>query len=242
MHKTLSHAKHSVLALAFLVASSACKFAEEAAAAAADTLPSGAGDVAKPRSAVQVRRSVIQPTMDVDSMDEAAVREALKRLQAQRANGTVQKTIRFNDGSDATFYAQGEELLDDRGRKTGKVAKGGEVKSARNSGTISMYGFGRNPISLYPSQWLELFEFAPEVVQYILNHQEHIDDYIAKKGNAERKINEDLLLFLSGAYEKGGLWTPVVEPSSTTEKTLEAANHDTDDTEGIEEGGEAVGA
>jgi hypothetical protein len=218
MNPTLRALRHSVLFFAFTTASSACRFAAEAAETAAKVSGAATEPVA-PKSAVQVRRSVIQPTLNVDEMTDEQVRETLKRLQARQSRfNDVQKTIRFNNGTETTFYSQGEKMYG------GGIAKGGEVKSARDSGTLSLYGMGRNPISLYSNQWLELLEFGPDICTFIVNHQAEIDEYIAKAnaGNSagpDRKINEDLLLHLLGGFEKGGLWTPPVDAEASTEGT-----------------------
>jgi hypothetical protein len=194
----------SVLMLAFSSVNT-LHFAAEPAKAE-EPLPKG--NEGQPKTAVQqATRQIAVPVLDIDAMSEDEVRAALKRLQSQQGTQRgATRTIRFNDGSDPTYYTAGDKLLDSQGRVTNKTAVGGEVKSARDSGTMSIYGFGRNPISLYPSQWLELCAFMPDIVNFVGSNVDHINTYLQEhsKGRADR-INEELVLQLQewfGAHEE----------------------------------------
>lgn len=152
-------------------------------AATAATEGGGAAATPKPQTAVQAHRTVSNPVAEVDlsklSVDE--LREFATKLQAKQARAAERestKLIRFNDGSDPNIYEAGQKMLD------GKIAKGGEVKSARDSGTISVYGFGRQPISMFPNH---LISFAgwllDSVLPFIASNEEAINAYAKTKPN-----------------------------------------------------------
>lgn len=174
--------RQTVLMSAFLAATKALAFADELAAAAGDLAasPKGKGTVE------QVKRTIQQPVVDIDKLDDSQVRSMLANLLSRQSTSReAVKTIRFNDGTEATHYTKGEKML------TGGIAKGGEVKSARDSGTLSCYGFGRNPISMYANQWIELLQYGPAVLRFIGENLDHINEYVRtrNKGSVERDID-----------------------------------------------------
>lgn len=154
-----------------------------------------AAELTSPKTATQVHRSLKQPVADTSNMSRDELIAELSRLQAQRGpSRSATKTIRFNDGKEPNLYAAGDKMLDSFGKATGKIAKGGEVKSARDSGTISVYGFGRNPMSMFAGQLLEFLAFGPDIAVYIRDNADWIDEYVAGKvGNTSRNINRELL-------------------------------------------------
>lgn len=166
-----------------------------------------------PKTAAQA--SLKQPILDVSKMDEDEVRLRLQELltkQAAQGDRVAQRTIRFNDGSETIYYEAGEQM-----REGGK-AKGGEVKSARDSGTLSIYGFGRNPISLYANQWLDLFQFGGEVVDHIAANADHIDEFVrTKRGNesGKRDVNMAAVERLQEVFAKLQGSEPIGETDDT---------------------------
>lgn len=192
--------KHSILMSAFVSALSALRIAADAAATADEGVAPGTGSEAtseqtRPSTAVQTVKRIAQPVLDVDKMSEDEVRAALKRLNAQQGSSRgMTKSFRFNDGTAPTKYEKGDKILDASGKPTGKIAKGGEVKSPRSSGTYSIYGFGKNPVSLYPSQWIELAFFMPDIIRDIHANADHIDEYLQEhsKGRADL-VNREAL-------------------------------------------------
>src|SRR5688572_6195030 len=98
MLNSISRVKHSVLFVAFTLAHSALRFAADAGTA--ETAPIAAPGNA-PATAVKTSatKQMIQPTLDVDGMSEAEVKETLKRMLAsQGTSRSVSRSLRFNDG------------------------------------------------------------------------------------------------------------------------------------------------
>lgn len=195
----------SVLLASYVTALSPLSFAQEAGAPAESKTPAGNGGD-KPRTAFQAKRNIAAPVYDVENMSVEEMKKALATLQSQIATGSVTtRSFRFNDGAEKTFYVEGEEIRDpNTGKLTGKKAKGGEVKSPRDSGTISVYGFQRNPISLYPRQWLELAAFMQDIVGFIFLNHEHINEYLRTRKGGEQgqnDVNMELVAQLQSTYE-----------------------------------------
>lgn len=206
-----------------LAALSALSFADEAVASAGGTVSNETVAAGKPTTAVQAHRTLKQPVVDVSKLSEEQAKSMLASLMAQRGSSRdAVKTIRFNNGTESTFYAPGEKMRD------GKIAEGGEVNSARDSGTLSIYGFGRNPISLYANQWIDLFLFGGAVVDHIVANADAINAYVrAKAGNegGARDINVEGLLSLKSCFDLlDGIETRETPETGETGEEIAAAS------------------
>lgn len=168
----------------------------------------------------KAKRHGVAPVLDTKGLSRAELEALLRQYHAKVNSGSAQQfSIRFNDGSERTFYTAGEKAYaDGPDLKKGQIAKGGELKSARDSGGLSVYGFGRNPISLYAGQWIELAESMPEILRVIKEKRVAIDAYIATKiGNSKQAINAAAL------DAQLALFTPVSETETASEEVEQAA-------------------
>ena len=65
------------------------------------------------------------------------------------------------------------------------------VKLNPEKGTISVYGLGRYPTTLYRDQWLRLIEFAPKVAAFIDSNAKQLE--VAQRTyNAKRHESRDV--------------------------------------------------
>ena len=124
------------------------------------------------------REGGVAPVLDTKNMSKEDMEKMLQNLYAKvntPSNGAF--SIRFNDGSDPAPDRQVD----------GKTVPG----SKRDSGAISVYGFGRNPVTLYAGQWIELLgTSAHSILSAIQQKADDIDAYIAKKtGNHKQDLN-----------------------------------------------------
>jgi hypothetical protein len=55
------------------------------------------------------------------------------------------------------------------------------------SGVVSVYGIGRNPVSLYRNQWLMLLERVGEIANFLEVNREHPDILEADRKHQEEK-------------------------------------------------------
>lgn len=53
-------------------------------------------------------------------------------------------------------------------------AAGGRLK-VQPKGTVSVYGFGRWPITLWPSQWEQLHDRIDEIANFVASHRGQLD-------------------------------------------------------------------
>jgi hypothetical protein len=56
-----------------------------------------------------------------------------------------------------------------------KAARKVTLKVSEKTGCISLYGFGRFPISAYRSQWAAIFAMADQITAFIEANKEEID-------------------------------------------------------------------
>lgn len=176
----------------------------------------------------------VAPIFDTSGMSKAQLEAKLQELYAQaNSNQGGVFSIRFNDGSEATHYEAGEKLRDANGRLTDKVAVGGEVKSARDSGTLSVYGFGRNPVTLYAGQWLDLLATRSHAILSVINEKaDSIDAYISRKtGNTKQTLNRELITSALARFQPATL-VVTEENVDDVQKALEVWLESSSETEG----------
>lgn len=234
--------RKSILFAAFQAAVGALSFAAEQqhiTKGDVGTLEVGNGSTAK------ATRKVIEPTVDVASLSEEEARSMLARLLASRSSlRDSTKTIRFNDGTESTLEWEDEAKTKPKmDPKTGR-----QVGSARNSGTISIYGFGRNPISLYPNQWLDLLLFGQDIAEFIAAKEGAINAYLTRRqGEKAQLVNVDAVIQLQEMYHRAEFGDAEPVPAKSVGVAAGVSGSATEDTgvthtvdiEDDEESGEA---
>ena len=59
-------------------------------------------------------------------------------------------------------------------KKKEKMTERGVFFRVSPKGGISVYGFGKYPITYYANQWLGLFKYADEIREFILDNRDNI--------------------------------------------------------------------
>lgn len=131
----------------------------------------------------QVQRGSRRPILDVTGKTHDELVEMLKKLLDEQeagrgANGGVfplTKAVRWNNGEEPNV-------------------QNGEIVSARDTGSISAYGFARRPLTLYASQWVGLAHYMPDILRFIEANLEGVNGYSAERlGNRSKELSaEDL--------------------------------------------------
>lgn len=127
-----------------------------------------------PSSRLSRRIAQRAPMVDATKLTKAEAVTMLNQLLAQQQRGfAVAKAIRWNNGAEPNI-------------------QNGQLVSARDKGGISVYGFSRNPVTLYAGQWLALAQYMPDVLRFIDEHREEINEYVEQRlGNKSKEVSED---------------------------------------------------
>lgn len=160
---------------------------QERAARESQTIAGRPGPASR---ATGITRKVVMrlPEMDVDGMDVDQLRAALREAQARRMAMpamAIQKAIRWNNGAEPN------------------VGDNGEVISYRDTGSISVYSFGRRPVTFYAGQWIQLAHYMQSILHFIQQHREAMNAYVEKRlGNKSKEVSQEdiegaLMLFVS---------------------------------------------
>lgn len=116
------------------------------------------------------------PIFDVTNMTGEDAKKMLKKLLEQRANQVnfaIAKAIRWNNGTEPNV-------------------QGGELVSARDTGSISVYGFARRPLTLYAGQWMALARYMPDILTFLKSNLDDINVYVEKRlGNKSKNISAE---------------------------------------------------
>lgn len=138
-------------------------------------------------------RLAVAKGMDLSKMSKAEMLDMVQTLleERRRAPGiALQKMIRWNNGSDPNF------------------AENGEVVSARDTGSISVYGFARRPTTFYAGQWVALAHYMQDILHFIEKNLEDINQYVSQRlGNESKRLEpEDVekALALFATEQSGG--------------------------------------
>lgn len=170
------------------------------------------GGGGSPATAVSAKRTVNPGLIDVTKMTPEQMQAELNRLYAKEQSTVDSFKLRFNDGSESTLEFSDEAKTIPVYHTEGKL-KGQQKGSARDGGGISIYGFGRNPITLYPNQAIDLAGRIPALLEFIAERADLIDAYVAKKsGSHKNDINRAELTAQLAAH--GITWPAVVEDNS----------------------------
>ncbi len=78
----------------------------------------------------------------------------------------------------ARLRQENEALKADKARKL-------TIKMS-DKGCVSLYGMGRFPVSLYPSQWLTVFELQGQITAYLKDNAVEL----AKRGEATKEATK----------------------------------------------------
>jgi hypothetical protein len=154
------------------LAPEAVREAQDRALRESQTIGGRPGPAATTRGTSRKLVATKLPEMDVESMSREEMIEAIKRLSTQRQGAVViplMKAMRWNNGAEPNY------------------ADNGEMISARDSGSISVYGFMRRPITLYPSQWVQLAHYIPDVLHFIESNLDAMNDYVNERLGNESK-------------------------------------------------------
>lgn len=155
----------------------------------------------------------VQPVLDLAKLTpEEKDTMLLKLFGKVNANSNENFSIRFYNGQDSTleFDDAGKPVLWESGPNKGK-----QKGSARDGGGIGVYGFGRNPTTLFANQWIDLAARMPAILAVIQERHDEIDSYITKKtGSAKNAINEAAL---QAAVE---MFQPKVAPLVVTDDNV----------------------
>lgn len=170
----------------------------------------GGGGSAKAKTSVTKTRA---PLGDLSKMSQEELLAIIEKQQSELSQSTTSvHSFRFNNGTEPTFYAEGDDLKD---RRTGKLHAVGDLKSPRDSGTFSLYGFGRNPISVYPNQAIEMAVVLMDgILPYIKDNQAAIDAYLATRPNF-RNSNKVAITDLEGVLSRWSVAKAVDQESET---------------------------
>ncbi len=70
-----------------------------------------------------------------------------------------------------------------------KAKRSISLKVSQTTGCVSLYGFGRFPISAYRSQWLAIFEMADKIRDFMTANAVEIDllEALNKEAKASKK-------------------------------------------------------
>jgi|SRR5688572_13607132 len=112
---------------------------------------------------------------NVDEMSREQMIELIQQLAAQRRVGVpIQKALRWNNGAEPN------------------ISDNGELISARDTGTISVYGFGRRPVTFYAGQWIQLAHYMPDILHFIANNREAMNEYVEQRlGNKSKELSKE---------------------------------------------------
>ena len=118
-----------------------------------------------------------QPLANLAKMNKQELIEYLQDLEERISKGgfgqTINKAIRWNNGEEPNV-------------------QNGEVVSPRDSGSISVYGFARRPLTLYAGQWVQLAHYLPAILEFIEEHQDDINQYVEQRlGNGSKAVTSD---------------------------------------------------
>ena len=59
-------------------------------------------------------------------------------------------------------------------KKKEKMSQAGVFFKVSEKGAISVFGFGRYPLTYYANQWLGVFEYADAIKEFIIENQNRI--------------------------------------------------------------------
>lgn len=66
-----------------------------------------------------------------------------------------------------------------------KASDGPTIKQNAEKGTVSVYGLGRYPVSLYRSQWIKLFSYVDAIKKFLEVNKTALDAVDAKRAAAK---------------------------------------------------------
>lgn len=156
---------------------------------------------AAPATSVTASRTVKPVAVDHSKMSKAELLDYVASLEAKQSQTVSNFKIRFNDGTDPA---------PDTTDRSGNAIAG----SKRDGGGISIYGFGRMPITLFSKQVIDLASKMPAILTFIAERVGQINAYVAKKtGSHAQDLDRNALAAALALYQPAPL-----------ELTTEAAN------------------